>query len=90
VARERAPGVGAGAPAARRSTTEAARATEVRACGGGVWGCGGGCASRTHSARRVLEEEEARLLLPEVRNRPSRGRVFELRGSNFLIFVLAG
>jgi hypothetical protein len=43
--------------------------------GGGVWGHGGGHASRARSARRALEEEEVRLLLPEVRNCPSRGRV---------------
>jgi hypothetical protein len=90
---------------ARRSTTEAAQAAEVPvrttevpawaagntpARGGGIWGCGGGHASRTSSTRGVLEEEEARLLLPEVRSRASRGRIFELRGSNFFVFVLAG
>jgi hypothetical protein len=96
-AREQAPGTGAGALVARQSMTEAARAVEVPACaaevlahGGGVWGHGGGNTGRARSACRALEEEEARLLHPEVRNRSSRHPVLERQGFDFPIYVFEG
>jgi hypothetical protein len=51
--------------------------------GGGVCGHGGGNAGRARSACRTLEEEEARLLYPKVRNRSSRHPVLEGRGFDF-------
>jgi hypothetical protein len=93
------PGAGAEAPVTRQSTTEAARAAEARATGASVravgaparkagparggdgWGCGGG---RARNVGGGLEEEEARLLLLEVRNCLSRGCVPDRRGPDGL------
>jgi hypothetical protein len=56
--------------------------------------CGAGrrCADARHggTCARWRRLGARWLLLPDVRNCPSRGRVFEWRGSNLLVFVLAG
>jgi hypothetical protein len=57
---------------------------------GGDWGCGGGHVVHGHNACRAPEEEEARLLYPEVSDRFPRCRIFEERGLDFLAFVFEG
>jgi hypothetical protein len=57
---------------------------------GGVRGCDGGDVRRGHSSRRTLEEEEARLLHPEVGSRSSRSPILERQKFNPSVSAFIG